>query len=183
MTGPGRQPTFALLDACAVLSLYATRRMEDVLGASLISAAITDIAVREALYIRKIVDEEIERERVELSPLVASGLLKVVQADNENELNAFIDLAVELDDGEAMSAALAISREWILVTDDRKAERLLHGRVQLRPTLAIIKEWSEADHISTSELRIALTGIDQRGYRPASHHPLDEWWESIMSDP
>jgi predicted nucleic acid-binding protein len=156
--------------------------MEEIVGATLISATITDVVVRESLFIRKIVDGEIERERINLDPLLSSGLLTVVQADNDNELNAFIDLAIELGDGEAMSAALAMSREWILVTDDRKAERLLHGQVQLRPTLAIVKEWAETNRISTSELRIALTGIHQRGYRPAVHHPLGEWWESIMSD-
>ena len=156
--------------------------MAEIVGAMRIPVAVADVVVREALFIRHIVDGEFERERVNLFPLIESGLLTVVQADNEEELLTFIDLAVDLDDGEAMSAALALNRNWVLVTDDRKAERLLEGRVQLRPTLAVIRDWAEAHQITNDELRIALIGVDQRGYRPAGSHSHRDWWESVMPD-
>lgn len=181
MTGPRQQPAIALLDACAVLTLYATQRMEEILSAMHTPAAIAVVVVREALFIRQIVDGQVENERVNLSPFIDSGLLAVVQADDEMELLSFIDLAVDLDDGEAMSAALAINRSWALVTDDRKAERLLGGRVQLRPTLALIKDWADAHQITNGELRTVLTKVDQRGYRPGSGHSHNDWWERVMS--
>ncbi len=182
MTRSGHQATNVLLDACAVLSLYATDRMDDIVRVLHPPVAVADLVAQEALYIRRVIDGELAKERVVLAPLIASGMLGVVQAETDQELLTFIDLAVDLDDGEAMSAALAIHRGWVLVTDDRKAERLLDGRVQLRSTLDIVKEWAAVREIGADTLRAVLTSIDERGYRPGKRHPLSEWWERVMAE-
>lgn len=182
MTTYRREPGTALLDACAVLSLYATQYMTEILDTIGGPVAVVDLVVDEALYIRQIVEGQIELERVDFGPLIGSGRLDVISAESDEELLTFIDLAVELDDGEAMSAALAIHRDCVLVTDDRKAERLLAGRVRMRSTLDVVKHWTELRQVPQQEVRAALIGIDQRGYRPARRHPLHGWWESILSD-
>lgn len=182
MTASGRRPSHTLLDACAVLSLYATGHLAEILGTMNGPVSIADLVVKEALFIRQILDGEVEHERVNLVPFIELGLLDVVDANTEQELLTFIDLAVDLDDGEAMSAALALQRNCVLVTDDRKAERLLDGRVHMRSTLDVIRNWAEVQQIPEADLRAALTGVDQRGYRPASRHALYEWWEDVMSD-
>lgn len=182
MTGSRSRTDTLILDACAVLSLYATQRIQDILDALSASVAVTDVVLGEALYVVHIVDGQAERERVDLGPLVQTGRMDVIAAESEEELLTFIDLAVDLDDGEAMSAALAIHRDCVLVTDDRKAERLLAGRVHMRSTLDVVKQWAELRQVPQPEVRAALIGIDQRGYRPARRHPLYGWWESVLFD-
>lgn len=171
-----------VLDACAVLSLYATDRMDEIVRVLPPPVAVSGLVVEEALYIRRVIDGELAKERVDLAPLIDSGVLSVIEAESEQELVTFIDLAVDLDDGGAMSGALAIHRGWPLVTDDRKAERLLENRVRLRSTLHVVREWAERERVGAEELRAALTSIEERGYRPGKHHPHGKWWKSIMSE-
>lgn len=182
MTGSRSQTDTLILDACAVLSIYATQRMQDILDALGGPVAVADLVLGEALYVLHIVDDQIERERVDLGPLVQMGRLDVLAVEHEEELLTFIDLAVDLDDGEAMSASLAIRRGLVLVTDDRKAERLLAGRVQLQSTLALVKHWAEVRRVGQPDLRAALIGIDQRGYHPGKQHPLHDWWEGVLAN-
>ena len=175
------QPGGTLLDACAVLSLYATRRMAEIIAAVSGQVAVADVVLQEALYIRRIVDGVSEHEPVDLTPMVASRVLSVIGTTDEGELQTFVALAVDLDDGEAMTAALAIHRTYVLVTDDRKAERLLAGRIQLRATLDLVKSWSEAQQVDDGTLREVLMGIYERGYEPPNRHALKAWWDRIMS--
>jgi predicted nucleic acid-binding protein len=139
--------------------------------------AVCDFVAAEALYIRRLVDGVSEREPVDLKGLVSGGALEMLTATGEDELLTFTDLAVELDDGEAMTAALAIHRDLVVVTDDRKAERLLRGRVRLRSTLDVIKTWADHAAIEAHSLREILGAIDERGYRPPVAHPLKPWWD------
>ncbi|MBA2277398.1 MAG: hypothetical protein H0W06_06500 [Chloroflexia bacterium] len=145
------------------------------------SVAVTDFVLEEALYIRRVVEGEIEREPVDLVPLIASGALTIFSADSEAELQTFIDLTVDLDDGEAMTAALAIHRGCVLVTDDRKAERLLAGRVQLRATLELMRDWARTEGVAADEVRAALTGVYERGYQAPTRHPLKSWWDAAIT--
>ena len=169
-----------LLDACAVLSLYATRRMADILAAALDRCAVVDLVEQEALYVRRLVEGEVVQEPVDLRPLVGSGALSVMAAESEAELQTYIDLAVDLDDGEALTAAVAIHRGGLLVTDDRKAERLLAGRVRLRSTLAVIKDWADATAVAPATLLAVLTDVYDRGYQPPARHPLKSWWDASI---
>jgi len=181
MSEPPSLPAGTLLDACAVLSLYATRRMAEIIATAPAPVAISEEVLQEALYVRRIVDGVSEREPVDLTPLIASRILTVIGAAVEGELHTFIDLTAGLDDGEAMTAALAIHRAYVLVTDDRKAERLLAGRVQLRATLDLVKVWAEAEQVDNGTLREVLTRIYERGYQPPSRHALKPWWDKLLS--
>lgn len=170
-----------LLDACAVLSLYATGRMQEIIGAVDGPVAVVDAVAAEALFVRKVIDGNWEKVPVDLTPLHRAGVLTTYHAETEDELLTFIDLAVDLDDGEAMTGALAIHRSCTVVTDDRKAERILAGRVPLRSTLDLVKVWADEEDLSDEALRPLLIAIDERGYRPPQAHPLCAWWERIMS--
>lgn len=172
---PQDRPTVALLDACAVLSLYATRYMDAILAVEPGPIAVVEIVVEEALYVRRVVEGDVEREPVDLSPLITTGRLLVLTPETDDELDTFVDLAVHLDDGEAMTAAVAIHRSCVLVTDDRKAERLLADRVQLRGTLDLIKAWVDVEHVPRDVLREALMGVYERGYQPSHRHLLRPW--------
>jgi predicted nucleic acid-binding protein len=182
MSDSANLPNGTLLDACAVLSLYATDHMTDIISIVPGPIAIVETVHHEALYVRRIIDGVPEPEPVDLAPMIDAGVLAVIDTDDEEELQTFVDLAVDLDDGEAMTAALAIHRGYVLVTDDRKAERILTDRVQLRATLDLVRVWADAQGIEDTALQSALMRIYNRGYQPSRRHPLKPWWDRILSD-
>ena len=176
-----------LLDACAVLNLYATRRMGPILAAVDGPVAVADVVAREAQFVLRggTGEDAREREPVDLQPLLNDGLLEVISSGVEEELLTYIDLSQEVGEGEAMTAALAIHRGCIVVTDDRKASRVLIARgVVLRTSLDLIRVWSESQIVTRAVLRTALTDLRQRGnYDLQRGHPLREWWDEVMSSP
>ena len=109
-------------------------------------------------------------------------MLEILSTDNEDELLTFIDLSLGVGAGEAMTAALAIHRGCIVVTDDRKASRVMLERgVALRTSLELIRVWSVRSRIPGDTLRAALIDLRQRGrYEPPRSHPLRDWWDVII---
>jgi predicted nucleic acid-binding protein len=182
MPRAGAPPT--LLDACAVVNLYATRWMEPILVANGSSFAVADVVASEAQFVLRggLREDAREREPIDLHPFLTVGLLDVIATDVEEELLTFIDLTREVGEGEAMTAALAIHRGWAVVTDDRKANRVLSNRgVALRTSLDLIRVWGDSPPVSQEMLRIALTDLRQRGtYDPSRRHHLRGWWDEVM---
>ena len=173
-----------LLDACAVVNLYATRRMGAILVANGGTFAVVDVVAREAqnVYRGGSGEDAREREPVALQRLLDEGLLSVLSTDDEEELLTFIDLSAEIDQGEAMTAALAIHRGCVVVTDEHKASRILAARgVPLRTSLDLVRVWSEGTTVTHEMLRAALVDLRQRGnYDPPRAHPLRSWWDAVM---
>jgi predicted nucleic acid-binding protein len=178
----GNQVT--LLDACAVVNLYASRRISDILREVEGMVAIADQVFRESQFVFRggTGDDAREREPVDLQSLIADGSIAVWTTDDDAELLTFIDLTLELDEGEAMTAALAIHRGCTVVTDDRKALRILRERkVNCRGTLDVIKTWSDRRNVPNAELATVLEDVRLRGnYVPARTHALVDWWESVF---
>jgi predicted nucleic acid-binding protein len=179
----GDQP-LTLLDACAVVNLYATRAMGPILATVDGPVAIVDVVAREAQYVFRGGDGEDSRERdpVAVQSFIDDSLLEVVSTDDEEELLTFIDLSQDIGEGEAMTAALAVHRGCIVVTDDRKATRVMLNRgVTLRTSLELIRVWSVHSRIPDDTLRAALADLRQRGrYEPPRSHALRDWWDEIM---
>jgi hypothetical protein len=147
--------------------------------------AIADLVVAESLYVLRggAGDDAGEPELVNLSSVIATGRLSVLTA-TEEELETFIDLTLDLDDGEAMTLALAIHRRATVVTDDRKVRRVLAGRAPLRSTLDLVKDWADHADVPVPALRLVLTDLRQRGsYLPSRSHPLRTWWDAILTPP
>ncbi len=175
-----------LLDACVVVNLFASRRMTEIVTLVEGTVAIVETVNRESQYVLRggDGDDAKEREPVDLLPFTSTGVITILTSDDESELMTFIDLARELDDGEAMTAALAIHRGGIVVTDDQKASRLLRDRgVELRSTLDLCKNWAEFAAESPVSVRTRLLAIRERGrYEPSRSHPLRHWWASMLGE-
>ena len=102
-----------ILDASCLLNLYASRKLREIAVTSPQPFVVAEYVVQqEALYIRRraSAQEPEEREPVEIGPLVTTGLIQVITLNSEAEAITFIDLASEMDDGEAMTCALAMHR-------------------------------------------------------------------------
>jgi predicted nucleic acid-binding protein len=181
-TGTAPVPPLTLLDACAVINLYATRTMEPIVASVDGPVAVADVAVAEAGFVFRggSGDDARERDPVDLQPLLVSGALSIIATTDEEELLTFIDLARDVGDGEAMTGALAIHRGGVVVTDDRKATRVLRSRgVALRTSLDLITTWVDAAAISPERVRAIVADVRQRAsYTPHRTHPFYDWWDA-----
>ena len=174
------------LDACCLLNLHATRRVEAILQALPARFALADEVRTEAIYIFRGGDGEDahERESIDLGPLVQSGLIEILRIETDQEMASFVRFAAELDDGEAMTLALAVHRGGAVATDDRKTLRVLRGLsppIDSHTTVSLIKHWAESEAIEADALRQVLIDVEQRGrFVPGRHDPLRMWWQAML---
>jgi predicted nucleic acid-binding protein len=175
-----------LLDACCLLNLYATRCREEILTVVEGRFAVVERVAAEALYTRRggSGEDADEKDAVDMGQLIARGLLEVLTVETAEEAASYVGFAAELDDGEAMTCALALHRGAAVATDDRKALRLLASRapqIRVRSTTQLIKEWAEGAHVLPGELRNVLIDVRQRArFAPGRHDPLHAWWDAAM---
>jgi predicted nucleic acid-binding protein len=186
MGGEVGAPGQILLDACCVLNLYATGRMEAILRALPLPCAVAERVVAEALHVRRGGDGEDadERDPVDLAPLIAQGLIEVLRLETDEEAASFVGFAAQLDDGEAMTCALALHRDGVVGTDDRKARRVCGMQeppLEIQTTPTMLKAWGESGQIASTELKQALFRIRERArFAPGKRDPLQVWWEAAL---
>ena len=177
-----------LLDASCLLNLYATGRLLEVAQALPWQLAVVDYVLeQEALYVRtvELYEGEVETLPVDLSPLIDGGLLVVVRLETASEEAHFVELAASLDDGEAMTGAIARNRSFAVAIDDRKARRVLGewaSGVRLVSTLELVQQWGAS--VPIDDVSRALRSMRHGArYVPGPRDPLYEWWRNIVEGP
>lgn len=183
MVAPGER-RILLLDACSVINLAACDLLSAL--ASNRSFHVVDLVVEEALFIRcgGDGDDADERLPINLRELTDSGHIEVEATFSDEELLTFIDLTLDLDDGEALTLAVAAHRGYAVVTDDRKALRIARDELQLElvTSLELIRGWSADQDLPDDDVRKLLVALHERGrYIPPRSHPLRDWWAEIMT--
>ena len=187
----------ALLDCCSLLNLYATRHLAEILGALRVRFAVAEAVVGEAGYVLHgwsraptvggAGEDAAERELVDLQPLVRAGCLEVWRPESEAEYVSFVNFAAEVDDGEAVTCALALNRGAAVVTDDRKTLRVLARlapRVAALTTSQVLRLWADSSRVDRAVLRSVLFDVQTRTrFTPGKHDPLVGWWEGIVGSP
>jgi len=174
-----------VLDACCVLNFCASGYLIEIIQSIPAQVVVTEVVrERELLTLQRLADENNE-DTNQFEVAIGKGLLAVVDFSSEGEEATFVNYVFELgDDGESATCAIAVHREWAIATDDKKAISFFQREapnLQILSTLAIVKNWSEAENVSSATLRSALTAIRTRGrYIPHRNHPLLVWWEDIM---
>ena len=182
-----RGPASLILDASCLLNLYATERFGDIAASLHEQVAVADYVLEEeALFIRReaSADGEDDQLLVDLSPFVSEGLVEAMRLASPSEEATFVALAAIIDDGEAVTAALAVHRGCSVATDDRKARRVLSERaptVPLISTLDLVAQWAETMSVPLLELRTALERMRSgASYVPGPHDPRYQWWLEVM---
>jgi len=170
-----------LLDTCVLINLLASDEIQSILRSAHKQVVICTAVQAESLYLRSEDTEKPSMERVDLVPLVQSGILGVCSLDTENEESLYVDFASQLDDGEAMSLALALAREFSLATDERKARRLFveaaKAPQRLISTPDLMKAWSKEQKVPAPKLKETLLRIRRRArFAPPSNDPGYQWW-------
>ena len=174
------------MDASCLLNLYATGRVADVAAALPWRLAVVDYVLEhETLYVRATggYEEPGATVPVDLSPLIEAGLLLVMRLEGPGEQARFVELAADMDDGEAMTGAMAINRGFAVAIDDRKARRVLGEKVpepRLLSTLELLRLWSAA--VTDQEVGCALEAMRYGArYVPGNRDPLYGWWRDLMT--
>lgn len=180
-------PPGLVWDSCALINLAATGRAAEILALfDCPSCVVRQVLASEVLFLRPLPEEDPDAGLIaaDLRPLLESGLLQEVDLSPEEQLTQ-VAFAARLDDGEAMSAAVAASRGLWLVTDDRPAIRLarsLPSPIAVLTTPEWVKFWMETAGIPRAILASALRGVRIRArYRPRPTDPLRPWWDEHLS--
>ena len=139
----------------------------------------------ESLYLRK--EEDInENESVDIDDLINQGVIQICDCETAEEQELFVNLAASLDDGEAMSLAIALSRNWQLATDDKKARRIFKennlNNDFLISTTDLIKVWAESQNIADDIIKSILLKVARKAsFRPPKSDINLQWWNDILS--
>ncbi|NOH01695.1 MAG: hypothetical protein HND47_06920 [Chloroflexi bacterium] len=175
-----------ILDACCIINLFASQQMRAILETipkSLsVAAYVKDYEVL-SVYSGPIDNIQEASEIIDLQPFVDQKLLLLVDIENEIEENTYISFAERLDDGEAITGAIAINRNWAIATDDLKSVKLFKSKaphIALVSTLDLLKYWVDTQKPSEDIIRETLLNIRVRGkYEPHKDHPLIKWWQKF----
>ncbi len=127
-------------------------------------------------------DESEKDEQIDLQPFIDCGLLIVVSPETEAENITFVNFAAALDDGEAVTGAIALHRNWSIGSDDRRATSFFaqHSpHLQVISTPELIKYWVDTTNPPLEAVCAALQQIRVRArYEPNLRHKLYLWWQN-----
>lgn len=174
-----------VVDACCLINLFATGELRERL--TLIGGTwyIPTAVLAETLYLHiEQADGTIDKSPLDLQSFVDDGILLSCSAEAGQELDLYVDLAMRLDDGEAMALAIAKIRRWTFSTDDRKAKRIAGElSVTVLTTPQIMQRWADSATPSAAELRATLRRIESlASFFPSANDPLHAWWRASADD-
>ena len=160
-----------IFDACTMISLHVTGRIEEILKATL----ITNLYICEYVH-------SVELRRINLSNLIHSNLINVVDLTDEEEVTSVNFAAYNNENGEIFSGAIAFHRDWAIATDDRKAIMFFESQVpnlEILTTPELIKYWEDSLSIPQSEVSLCIQNIEKlANYTLSKRHPLGRWWHN-----
>ena len=171
-----------ILDACGTLNLYASGRFVEILTALRHDWYIPAAVERESQQYRQPDPDDPEKllvEPINLNPALDSGILIRCDCEGDEEIALYVELASRIgDDGESMGLAIAKSRGWSVLTDDKKARRIAAELdVAVLATPEVMKQWAFAAEPSAAELSKVLGAIKRFGnYRPGRGAVEADWW-------
>jgi predicted nucleic acid-binding protein len=171
-----------ILDSSVLINVLATKQTPAILGA-FGNVGICAAVEQETIFLRGERPND-PPEPILLAPFVADGLIERYDLRTDEE-ELFVNLAVDLDDGEAMTMAIAYHRRMKVAIDDRKARRIAMERLAslvLLRTTDIIHAWNQTARPDRQQLRNALQQIrDVARYQPSRDDPLREWWSTAAT--
>jgi hypothetical protein len=172
----------AAIDACCLIDLLASGEAEAILRACGFTWHLPAAVQAEVQYRRQ--NDPAQPGKtimvpVDLSPMIASGLLSVCSPQTQQELDQFTQYATTFrSDGEAMCLALAGERKWIVATDDRKAIRIAQqAGLTVVSCPELLKTWANVSIPDQTTLLRVLHDIQVLAqFKPNATMPEFQWW-------
>ena len=172
----------AVLDTCVLINLLATGRAAEIVRVIAPARMVCSAVSQESLYLRPL-EAGGRPEPVDLQTLINARVFTSCQIEGVEEEDLYVAYAIELDDGEAMSLAIAQSRNLVLATDERKARRLAREnapQLTVISTSEIIRAWAEGTE--RRDVIAAVRSILARArFRPPDSDPLAIWWTAMLN--
>jgi len=172
-----------ILDACCIINLYSTGRIGEIIEALPEQVAIAAfVHEQETLHIGADPHDprSSEDELIDLRPFIERGLLLVVSPNSDQENQTFVTFAATVDDGEAITGAIAAHRNWAIGSDDGGAIRFFlcyTPPLHIITTPDLIKYWVDQVNLPPDQIRDVLQRVRMRArYEPGGKHPLCNWW-------
>jgi len=193
---PGERLVF--LDACCLINLFATGRAGEILQALPQRFAVAHyVAEEEVLEVGSNATEEDDPEgRVALRPLISdlieNEVVTAFAVSSGEEQSELVRFAVDLDDGEAHTCALAITRSVQVATDDKKAIRVFQaawketaaGAIARDPivrTSELLFAWAERDQVSEADLVEIVRAVTRHAtFLPPKGDPHFDRWMKLL---
>jgi hypothetical protein len=147
---------------------------------------ISEAVLSEAQHINEYSGEgELIRVPLNLSDAVGSEVVASVKPESDQEIEDYVSFAMELDDGEAQSLALAKHRGFVLLTDDKKALRIAKRpdvNVGILTTPQVVRLWSELDLANAARVPQVIKRVQFLArFSPARGSPEADWWHEQLS--
>jgi hypothetical protein len=177
----------AVIDACCLIDLFASEKMEEVLRASGFTCHLPSAVQSEVRYRRQHDPSQPGKTvnvPVDLSGLISSGVFTVSDPQNQQEIDKFIHYAaIFRSDGEAMCLALAEQRKWFVATDDRKAIRdAQQASLTVVSCPELVKAWADATRPDQAALKKVLEDIQVLAqFKPNHTMPEYQWWVNELA--
>lgn len=172
-----------IIDARCLINLYASGKESSIFQACG-EFWVPNQVQNEALCIRRVDEDDPTRlvsQEIDLGDAIAAGHIQKCQLEGQDELDAFVRFAMELDDGEASCLAIAKSRGWTVATDDRKARRIAsESGISLISTPELIQRWVDSTSPDEATAGALLRRIERFArYYPRRGDPLHGWWTGL----
>jgi predicted nucleic acid-binding protein len=173
-----------IIDTCTLLNLFASGQPKAIFR-HFGGVHVSEHVQGEALWIRAYDHEappQLIPQQIDLTECIDDGLLAICRLEHEREFGLFVQLAQQLDDGEASALAIAKVRGWIVATDDRKARRIAAEQsISTISTGEMIHAWSISQGFGDQQTGELLLNIQQFGrFVPRRSDPLYEWWMQLV---
>jgi predicted nucleic acid-binding protein len=168
-----------LIDTCCLLNLCAVGDPYDLLPQIPFQWRIARAVLAEELSIRPRPDaKKSERQRIDLTRCLDGRVIVVCEPQDDEERALYVSLAMEVDDGEAMSLAIARVRKWGVATDDGAARRVATRiGVATVTTPQLTRCWAERTKADSIAIATALRRIETLArYAPTPETHDFEWW-------
>ena len=171
-----------VIDSCCLINLFAVGQFGEWLPVLGFSWHVPRAVRGETLYLRDWDEDGTPRKTpIDLQQEIDQGTLAACDVMAGAETALYVQLAVDLNDGEAMALAIARTRGWGLATDDRRAQRVAATlNVDVLTTPDLMHKWAGAVGVGEDKIGRALRRIEKHArFRPSEDDVLYQWWSRL----
>jgi predicted nucleic acid-binding protein len=177
-----------IIDCCSLINLHTGWGSLTQLQSLDFSLHIAEAVLDESVFVNEFDSNgEKVKSSLDLRSMQLNLGYTVVRPQTPDELSDYVEFAMEIDDGEAQSLAIAKHRGLILLTDDRKALNVANRsdvKVKTYTTPQVLQMWSAASEPNAQQLPEILRRISELArYRPRANSPERLWWDSNLAQP
>jgi predicted nucleic acid-binding protein len=172
-----------VLDTCCLVNLAAIDGTLDCLASFELIWYVPTAVQTEGVFIRVAADSR-EVQRIDLTPSITKGTVQICSPADDAEHALYVELALNLGDGEAMALAIAKHRGWKVATDDRKARTKADAvGVSVVTTPELVQRWASDTARSKADVTMALRRIETLArFSPAENSPAAKWWRQLLDE-